>query len=155
VGEQLRNEERRSGTLLCPLTVTCAIHATGAASVEIATGQGTISGDLAVVVQGDNQIDGPEAIVLAGHLSGTMDFSPALLAGLPYGIVVGTVTVDGGGSSLFTGIFALPFLRNTKIPQYLTFTGFQPTGTVMVRDDERLFTEPMVKFEFCLGSGSC
>ena len=145
----------RPGTLLCPLPLTCALHATGASRVEVATGKGTFGGDLKVVVQGDNEVDGPEAIVLAGQFSGTMDFSPALLAGLPYGIVVGTVTMEGGGSSPFTGIFALPFRRNTVIPQYLTFTGLQPTGTVMVRTDERLFGEPMVKFEICLGSGGC
>jgi hypothetical protein len=84
-----------------------------------------------------------------------MDFSPALLAGLPYGIAIGTATVEGVGSSPFTGIFALPFRKNNLIPHYLTFSGLQPSGSVMVRGDERLFTEPMVKFEICLGSGGC
>jgi hypothetical protein len=145
----------RPGTLLCPLPVTCTLHATGASSVEVTTGKGTVGGDLKVVVQGDNDVDGPEAIVLAGQFSGTMDFSPALLAGLPYGIVVGTATIEGVGSSPFTGIFALPFRKNSVIPQYLTFTGLQPTGTVLARSDERLFGDPMVKFEICLGSGGC
>ena len=38
-----------------------------------------------------------------------MDFSPAFLAGQPYGSVAGTVTV-GKASSSFTGLFRLPFV---------------------------------------------
>ena len=146
----------RPGTLLCPWPVPCEIHATGTSSVELATGKGTVSGDLKVVVEGDNPVDGPEAVVLSGTFGGVMDFSPALLTGWPYGIVVGTVSVEGGGSSPFTGTFALPFIRIAKlIPNYLTFTNLQPVGSVMVQDSEKIFGKPMVKFEICFGAGGC
>ena len=147
----------RAGTLLCPLTVTCEVHAIGMSSVDLATGQGTVSGYLTAVVQGDNQADGPEATVLSGKFNGKMDFSPALLYGQPYGTVVGTVTV-GGVSSAFTARFHLPFTfpdDPSRTPYYLSFTGLQPTGVVPVAANETTLGEPMVKFVICLGSGGC
>ncbi|PYN82878.1 MAG: hypothetical protein DMD97_00120 [Candidatus Rokuibacteriota bacterium] len=147
----------RPGTLLCPLAVRCEIHSLGSSRVDVATGKGTFSGYLTVVVQGDNPADGPEATVLTGRFGGSMDFSPALVFGKPYGTVVGTVTV-GSVSSGFTAVFHLPFAfpdDPTKTPYYLTFTGPQPSGVVPVGDAERALGEPMVKFEICLGSSGC
>ena len=44
-----------------------------------------------------------------------MDFSPALLRGVPYGTVVGTM--DTGQSRFsFTGVFRLPFAANYAVP---------------------------------------
>jgi hypothetical protein len=161
----------RPGTLLCPLSVTCSVNGVGQSSVDVATGQGTVSGQIQIVVQGDNPVDGPEAVVLSGKFGGTMNFSPALLVGLPYGTVVGTVKVGKGGDPApdaqqptpFTGIFHLPFTfpddpSNTSY--YLSFTrssltGLQPSGVVPVRGSEKTLDEPMVKFEICLGSGPC
>src|SRR5688572_29122582 len=74
----------RPGTLLCPLPVTCAVHATGMSSVKVATGEGTFRGEFTVVVPGDNDVDGPEAAILTGTFSGVMDFSPPLRVGQPY-----------------------------------------------------------------------
>jgi hypothetical protein len=144
------------GTPLCPLLVTCTVHATGAASVKIATGGGWFSGDLTVVVQGDNEVDGPEAVVLRAEFSGVMDFSPALLARQPYGLIDGTVTVHNRGeSSPFTGIFLLPFVPPgdpSYTPHYLGLTGLMPNGAVVpVSADERVLGRPTVKFEMCLG----
>jgi hypothetical protein len=144
------------GTLLCPLLVTCTVHATGTASVKIATGAGWFSGDITVVVQGDNDVDGPEAVVLRGAFSGVMDFSPALLARQPYGLIDGTVTIHNRDDvSPFTGIFLLPFVPAgdpSNTPHYLGLTGLKPNGAVVpVSADERVLGRPAVKFEMCLG----
>jgi hypothetical protein len=149
----------RPGTLLCPLQVTCELHGWGWSRVDIATGQGTVSGHFSVVVDGDNTVDGPEAVVQSGRFSGTMDFSPALLKHLPYGTVVGKVTVANGKTaqdSPFTGTFYLPFVLPgdpSNTPYYLNFT--DPSGVAPVGDEERALKRPTVKFEICLGAGPC
>jgi hypothetical protein len=144
------------GTLLCPMLVTCTVHATGMASVKIATGAGWFRGDITVVVQGDNEVDGPEAVVLRGEFSGVMDFSPALLARQPYGLIDGTVALHNRGEfAPFTGIFLLPFVPAgdpSNTPHYLGLTGLAPNGAVVpVSAEERVLGRPTVKFEMCLG----
>jgi hypothetical protein len=151
----------RPGTLLCPSDPLdpgrpCTIHATGTSNVKVATGEGTFRGDFAVVVQGDNDVDGPEVVILTGDFSGVMDFSPAFLGGQPYGLVHGTVGVANRAEHApFTGIFHLPFVpRNDpeRKPHYLQFTGLRPNGAVVrVRSDEKALGQPTVKFEICLG----
>jgi hypothetical protein len=164
----------RPGTVLCPLPATapgelepqpgaiprpnqdgCTIHATGLSSVKVATGEGTFRGDFTVVAAGDNDVDGPEAVVLKGDFNGIMDFSPAFLAGQPYGLVFGTLGIAGGPPSPFTGVFHLPFVLRedrTRTPHYLGFTGLRPNGTVVpVGANERALGRPTVKFEICLG----
>jgi hypothetical protein len=151
----------RPGTLLCPLQVACEIHGWGWSRVDIATGQGTVSGYFAVVVDGDNAVDGPEAVLQWGRFSGTMDFSPAFRTDrpLPYGRVVGKVTVGNNKTSQespFTGTFYLPFVfpgDSYNTPFYLSFT--DPSGVVQVGDEEKALKRPTVKFEICLGPGSC
>jgi hypothetical protein len=149
----------RPGTLLCPLQVTCELHGWGWSRVDIATGRGTVSGSFSVVVDGDNDVDGPEAVIQWGRFSGTMDFSPALLRQLPYGTVVGKVTVGNSKTaqdSPFTGTFYLPFVfpgDPLNTPYYLSFT--DPSGVVQVGDEEKALKRPTVKFEICLGSGRC
>jgi len=148
----------RPGTLLCPFQVTCTLVGWGWSNVETTTGKGTFGGSFTVVVDGDNAVDGPEASVLSGRFGGTMDFSPALLARQPYGTVVGTATV-GASSSPLRGTFLLPFVLPgdpTNTPYYLGLIGLQPDGSVMpVKDSERALNRPTVKFQICLGSGSC
>jgi len=150
----------RPGTLLCPFQVTCTLVGWGWSNVETTTGKGTFGGSFTVVVDGDNAVDGPEASVLSGRFGGTMDFSPALLARppQPYGTVVGTVTV-GNTSAPMKGTFLLPFVLPgdpTNTPYYLGLIGLQPDGSVMpVKDSERALNRPTVKFQICLGSGSC
>lgn len=151
----------RPGTLLCPFQVTCEIHGWGWSEVDIATGKGTFSGSFAVVVDGDNAVDGPEAVVQWGKFGGTMDFSPAFVAGKPYGTVVGKVTVGnskGSVDSPLTGTFYLPFAA--ALPDdppgttyYLSFTN--PRGVAPVGATEKALNRPTVKFEICLGSGAC
>jgi hypothetical protein len=114
------------GTPLCPdellqglvaanvITVipeTCSINATGSDDISTATGKGTFGGRYTVVVQGDNPVDGPELVVGKGKFSGKMDFSPAILHGVPLGSVVGNLKVDGAEDGIpFTGTFRLPFV---------------------------------------------
>ena len=53
---------------------------------------------------------------MRGSFSGQMDFSPALLRGVPYGTVVGTMDTPQGRFA-FTGVFRLPFAANYAGPE--------------------------------------
>ncbi len=103
--------------LLAPGTKRCTINMSGSDSVDTQTGQGPFRGSFTVVVQGDNPVDGPEFVVLKGTFRGQMDFSPALLARIPYGTVRGNLTTARGSIMPFTGTFRLPLLGS-----------FQPYG---------------------------
>lgn len=102
-----------AGTPLCPLPVNCTINATGSDNINLATGLGNFGGTFTVVVhvQGENATDSPEYVIAKGKFHGKMDFSPAILAGVPLGTVVGKMVLDGGGGTVpFTGTFRLPFV---------------------------------------------
>jgi hypothetical protein len=107
------------GTPLCPVAefqsgpAGCAVNVLGSDNISLVTGLGTLTGNFTTVVQGDNPVDGPEAVVLKGEFSGQMDFSPAILQQIPFGTVVGKVKTDGvRRRSDFTGVFRLPFAGN-------------------------------------------
>jgi hypothetical protein len=108
------------GTPLCPTAelqsgpAGCAVNVLGADSVSLKTGLGTLAGHFTTVVQGDNPVDGPEAVVLQGEFFGRMDFSPAILRQIPYGTVSGRVNVRGARTP-FTGVFRLPFAGNAEV----------------------------------------
>jgi hypothetical protein len=105
-------------TPLCPspqFESPCAVNVLGSDNVSLAAGLGTLSGQFTTVIQGDNPVDGPEAVVLKGTFSGHMDFSPAILHQIPYGTVVGKVRASGGPNTDFTGIFRLPFAGNAEV----------------------------------------
>ena len=143
-----------AGTPLCPMPVgapPCTINATGSDNISLVTGLGKFSGTFTVVVQGDNLVDSPEFVIAKGKFSGKMDFSPAVLGGIPYGTVVGTLDPNGGGHRdqvRFKGTFFLPFVfpdDPSATAYYLDFTnGF---GVVPVADNERALGYPTVKFE--------
>jgi len=107
------------GTPLCPEArfasgpLGCAVNVLGKDNVSLLTGLGTFEGDFSTVVQGDNPVDGPEAVVLRGEFQGHMNFSPAILHQIPYGTVVGKVKA-GGRKTDFTGVFRLPFAGNIE-----------------------------------------
>jgi hypothetical protein len=121
------------GTPLCPIPKDtlksdgdrCAVNVFGNDNVSLATGLGTLSGNFATVVQGDNPVDGPEDVVLQGEFRGQMDFSPAIVGvngiQFPYGTVAGTVRSKGVKSS-FTGVFRLPFAGNVEVEVVPGFT---------------------------------
>lgn len=88
-----------------PNTVTqCTINATGSDNVSLITGGGTLQGRFTVVVQGDNQFDSPEFVVVRGNFRGMIQFTPFL-----YGLASGTFTSDAGQRVPFTGTFRVPF----------------------------------------------
>ena len=93
----------------------CAVNVLGMDNVSLVTGLGTLAGAYTTVVQGDNPVDGPEAVVLSGAFTGQMDFSPAIVHQIPYGTVVGRVSSGRRGSSPFTGVFRLPFAGNVQV----------------------------------------
>lgn len=100
-----------AGTPLCPLTVVCTINATGSDNIDLATGLGNFDGTFTVVVHGDNATDSPEFVVAKGKFHGKMNFSPAVLQGIPLGSVDGQMVLDGAGGTVpFTGTFRLPFV---------------------------------------------
>ena len=94
------------------------VNASGSDNIDVRTGQGLFGGTLTVVVQGDNAVDGPELVIMLGSFQGKMDFAPALLNGVPYGSVVGTLKVSKSkGAIPFTGVFRLPFAGNYAGPE--------------------------------------
>jgi len=108
------------GTPLCPILQfqsgdRCAVNVLGSDNVSLLTGLGTLTGSFSTVVQGDNPVDGPEAVVLEGEFTGHMDFSPAILHQIPFGTVVGKVRPVRGHRTDFTGVFRLPFAGNFEI----------------------------------------
>jgi hypothetical protein len=108
------------GTPLCPSPdvqsgpAGCAVNVLGSDNVSLTTGLGTLEGNVATVVQGDNPVDGPEAVVLKGDFRGHMDFSPAILHQIPFGTVIGKAQGYGSRRVPFTGVFRLPFAGNIE-----------------------------------------
>jgi hypothetical protein len=73
---------------------------------------------LTVVVPGDNAVDAPELVVMKASFHGKMDFAPALLHGVPYGTVTGSMKLSKGkGRIPFTGVFRLPFAGKYAGPE--------------------------------------
>jgi len=106
----------RVGTPLCPYEQmvtntrrnTCAVTAEGLDYISLVTGQGSVEGTFAVVVQDDNLADGPEYVVMNGTFSGQMDLSMR-----PLGKVSGKFVSNLTGEAVpFCGTFRLPFSLN-------------------------------------------
>jgi hypothetical protein len=143
-----------SGTPLCPAALAgaapyCIINATGSDNISLATGKGNFGGTFTVVSPFDNPTDGPELVVGRGHFSGKMDFSPAILGGVPLGTVEGEVGINGSRPVPFTGVFRLPFvyppLGHGNKPLYL----LDPTSWLVSETDstEQALGYATVKFE--------
>ena len=108
------------GTPLCPTALVmamnpaakeCNLNATGEDDISLSTGRGNFNGKVTVTVQGDNNADSPELVVMKGDFKGKMDFSPAILNMIPLGTVVGKLHLDNSGGNVpFTGTFRLPFV---------------------------------------------
>lgn len=111
----------RVGTPLCPPALAmggsfCTINATGSDNISLATGLGKFHGTLTVVGPGDNEVDGPEAVLAKGRFNGNMDLSPAIQYEMPYGTVDGEMALTGGRKQRFTGTFRLPFVMPQQDP---------------------------------------
>lgn len=111
----------QSGSPICPASLgvaQCTVNVVATDDIRLDTGLGSVSGNFAVVVQGDNPVDAPELTVLEGTLRGTIDLSPALGSGIPLATVSGRWTAAGvregpvaglRSKGNFTGVFRLPF----------------------------------------------
>lgn len=159
------------GTPLCPSALagtnkSCVIQGTGSVSVELTKGTGYLYGDFTVVTQGDNPVDGPEAVAVKGTFGGDMDLRAVLWEGKPYGSVTGQFRIGPRATDKvnFSGTFRLPFLvfvdpttgdscdpvvhapcvQATPKPVYLDLaTG----GVVAVAADEYALGLPTVRFD--------
>ena len=142
-----------AGSPLCPMPIgapPCVVNVTGSDDIDIASGLGTFKGKWSAVVQGDNLVDAPEYEIAKGKFDGVMDFSPALVYGLPYGTVTGVLKIDKVMEGFpFTGVFSLPFVwpgDPSRTPLYLG-----PQGPVPVQPNEFAIGFPAVKFEITFG----
>jgi hypothetical protein len=152
------------GTPLCPAYVRlivpkakrCTVNATGADDLSLATGTGTLGGTYAVVVQGDNNVDAPEFVIMTGTFSGKADLSLSLSGQAPLGVITdGVGTIDGYSEAIFkfTGTFRLPFAldevgqrrqpRRESNAYYLNDHG----RAVEVKNEERSLGMPTVRLE--------
>jgi hypothetical protein len=152
------------GTPLCPWSVLalspkakkCTVNATGADDLSLDTGQGTLAGSFSVVVQGDNDVDAPEFVVLTGTFSGDADLSLSMSRQAPLGFITnGVAKIDGrpGAAFKFTGTFRLPFsvdevgrhhrAHRDADAYYMTDSGQLKT----VKDHERSLGVPTVRLE--------
>ena len=90
----------------------CTVTITGNNTVDLATGLGSISGTFAILGPdpiNPNAVDAPEVALMTGTFNGSMDFSPAVRAGVPYGTVTGVLTAGAGVRVPFKGVFLMPF----------------------------------------------
>ena len=152
------------GTPLCPAYVRlivpkakrCTVNATGADDLSLATGTGTLGGTYAVVVQGDNNVDAPEFVIMTGTFFGKADLSLSLSGQAPLGVITdGVGTIDGYSEATFkfTGTFRLPFAldevgqrrqpRRESNAYYLNDHG----RAVEVKNEERSLGMPTVRLE--------
>jgi hypothetical protein len=141
----------KGGTPLCPESLGvayCTINATGSDNINVQTGLGNFGGTFTVVAQGDNPIDSPEAVLARGHFSGKMDFSPALVNGIPLGTVTGEVGLNGSRPVPFNGTFRLP----VGYPGYAWY--LCEAGWSEVLPNEQALGYPAVKFEISFPSSN-
>jgi hypothetical protein len=118
----------RPGPSICPpwlvqmlKTTACGLVVTATSDVSLATGTGTVSGKFSVVVEGDNAVDGTEAQIVKGDVTGTIDLTLALRGLAPIATLTGTWTASGVPGLLhglktqgsLTGTFRLPYLAPT------------------------------------------
>ena len=152
------------GTPLCPWSVLalvpkakkCTVNATGADNLSLATGTGTLSGSYAVVVQGDNDVDAPEFVIMTGTFSGDADLSLSMSRQAPLGFITnGVATIDGvpGAAFKFTGTFRLPFSvddggRHHRARREVDAYYMDDNGHLKkIKDHERSLGVPTVRLE--------
>ena len=123
----------QSGTTLCPAELAaylgipkCSVVAIASDHVNLQSGKGPVKGSFAVVIQGDNKVDGDELVIARGTLRGRIDLLAAIHLGLPLGGLEGKWWAEGerGGPldglkvyGRVSGVFRLPFMYG--VPVYL------------------------------------
>ena len=145
-----------AGTSICPLPVDCVVTAMGSDNINTATGQGSLTGSFAVVVQGDNPVDGPELVILRGTFSGKIDLSTASagLGSLNKGKWSAKGVAGGPLAGLrlhgtLTGTFRLPFEVAPGVAVYMLnpFAFPNPGSFVFVQPNELSLGVPTVRLE--------
>jgi hypothetical protein len=141
-----------AGSPLCPEEIAidghCTVNVIGRDNISTRTGVGTLNGDFAVTVQGDNPLDAPEAVALRGTFNGTIDLSPALTGQAPIGTLTGSMVLSGGGRVPIHGVFRLPFLCGGVVAYLGTDEFGLPTGACdPVDPSETLFGRYMVRLD--------
>ena len=116
--------EIEAGVTICPKKLikgdSCKLVILASDDISLKTGRGPVQGDFWIVTQLDNNVDGPEGIILEGKLfDGTIDLSRALFEDVPIGLLKGRWEARGtkGGplegykaNGDVTGTFQLPFV---------------------------------------------
>jgi hypothetical protein len=158
-----------AGTSLCPdwliaaLKVGgCSITATASDTINLATGQGPVTGRFSILLPGDNPIDGPELVIVEGSLRGMIDLSPAVVGWNGVRVPLGTITGEwsargsrGGPLSglraegTLTGTFRLPFADPWLGAAYMLNPNAYPAegAAVGITKDELSLGVPAVRLE--------
>jgi len=138
--------------LVAPTARKCAVNATGADDLSLATGKGTLGGTFSVVVQGDNLVDAGEFVIMTGTFFGDADLSPAFAGVAPLGYITnGVVGVEGKDLKFkFSGTFRMPVsikgYRSDPLQLDAYYVG--PQGApVWVKANERSLGVPTVRIE--------
>jgi hypothetical protein len=161
----------KAGTPLCPEvlldlvlpglpfhvkeTKRCVITATGHSMLRLDTLSGTITGDLAVVLNTleTNPTDAAELIVMTGEFSGAIEVTDPVIITITSGVFQPKALINGLGQhamcarlgicrATFTGKFRLPF-KVDHHAVYKTDNGH----VVRVLADERALGDPTVRLE--------
>jgi hypothetical protein len=138
--------------LVAPRAKKCAVNATGADDLSLATGKGTLGGTFSVVIQGDNLVDGSEFVIMTGTFFGDADLSPAFAGVAPLGYITnGVVGVDGRDLKFkFSGTFRMPVSIKGYVSDILQLDAYYvgPQGApVWVKANERSLGVPTVRIE--------
>ena len=138
--------------LVAPTATKCAVNATGADDLSLATGKGTLSGAFSVVVQGDNLVDAGEFVIMTGTFFGDADLSPAFAGVAPLGYIKnGVVAIDGGDLKVsFSGTFRMPVKIQGTLSDTLQLDAYYISGSglpVWVKVNERALGVPTVRIE--------
>jgi hypothetical protein len=126
----------------------CNVNIFGSDNISTRTLLGSLHGDFTVTVEGENPLDGPEAVVMRGTFNGSVDFTP-VLTGRFIGLVEGTMVPQGGGGPVpFKGVFRLPTLC-PALGYHLTDQNGNPDPPPCepVAPTEMLFGRAMVRLD--------
>ena len=127
----------------------CTLNALGEDDISLTTALGTFDAKLTIVVQEPGSVDSPETVIGKRRAGGKMDFSPAILNGIPYGTITGRVRTAGQDEEnppRFVGIFRLPFACAQGYC-YLGLSGGNLAAPVALEPNEFAIGFPAVRFD--------
>jgi hypothetical protein len=127
----------------------CTLNALGEDDINLVTATGSFDAKLTIVVQEPGSVDSPETVVAKRRASGRMDFTPAILNGIPYGTITGRVRrvgEDEDNPPRFVGLFRLPFACGTG-HCFLGLADGTLGAPVPVESNEYAIGFPAVRFD--------